>query len=209
MALLLGLTWNLAGHNAAVRSGQFEQARGRAAPRELAGLKFGIVGMGRIGRAVARRAVHGFLMEVLYIDIADVGVLDFPARRVQPDELWTESDVVSLHVPLTSQTRQMIDRTALDQMKPSTVLINTSRGAVVDAPAVAEALRTGRLAGAGFDVFDHEPPPVNHPLLAAPNTLLTPHVGAKSERARKNMEAVVDDVICVLEGRPVRGLWVP
>lgn len=199
-ALLLGLIWNVRSHDAAVRSGSFAESRNSASPRELSGLTLGIVGMGRIGRAVARRAVNGFLMDVLYIDIADVGELGFPAQKVSADELFGRSYIVSLHVPLTPQTKRMIDQNALELFRNGALLINTSRGAVVSMDAVAAALKSGKLAGAGFDVFDPEPPLAGHPLLSAPNTLFTPHVGARSQQAQKNMNAVVDDVISVLEG---------
>ena len=207
-SLMLGLIWKLSGNDAAVRRGDFVEARNRAKPRELCGLTLGIVGMGRIGKAVGRRAVNGFLMDVLYTDIDDsVGDLGFIGRKVSPEKLYKASDVVSLHVPLTQQTKGMIDRDAVGLFKPGALLINTARGAVVDTEAVFQALKDGKLAGAGFDVLDCEPPPSNHPLLSAPNTLFTPHIGARSELAQKNMNAVVEDVILVLKGLKPRYPW--
>ena len=120
------------------------------------------------------------------------------------DELLRRSDVVTLHVPLGAATRQLIGATALALMKPSAVLVNVARGGVVDEAAVAEALRSGRLAGAAFDVYEHEPP-LESPLLDAPNTVLTPHLGASTAEAqvRAGVE-VAEQVLDVLAGRPAR-----
>ena len=201
-ALILGLIWNLKGNDDAVRSGRFTAARYSAAPRELVGLTLGIIGMGRIGQAVARRAVNGFLMEVLYNDIVDPGSdLGFAATRVEKDELYRSSDIVSLHVPLTEKTRGLIGASALRSFRPGALLINTSRGAVVDSCALADALQSGRLGGAGLDVFHPEPLQPDDPLLLAPHTLFTPHIGARTANAQKRMNSVVEDVIRVLEGK--------
>jgi D-3-phosphoglycerate dehydrogenase len=199
-ALMLGLIWDTKGSDRAIRSGRFLSTRNTATPRELGGLTLGIIGMGRIGRAVARRAINGFLMEVLYNDIDNVGGLGFPATRVEKEELYRKSDIVSLHVPLTSDTRGLIGASALNSFRKGAFLINTSRGAVVDAKALTVALQSGQIGGAGLDVFEPEPLPADHPLLTAPNTLFTPHVGARTEKAQMRMNSVVDDVIRVLNG---------
>lgn len=206
-ALILGLLWNTVGSDDAVRAGRYHAARQAASPRELESLKLGIIGMGRIGQAVARRAINGFLMDVHYNDIVEPdGGLPFPAKRVDKDELYRNSDIVSLHVPLTELTRGLIGESELRSFRPGALLINTSRGAVVDSYALGTALHGGRLGGAGLDVFDPEPLPAGHPLLSAPNTLLTPHIGARTANAQKAMNSVVDDVIRVLEGKmPVFG----
>ncbi len=199
-ALILGLIWNIKQNDDAVRTGGYYAARNAATPRELAGLTLGIVGMGRIGQAVARRAINGFLMEVLYNDIENVGELAFQATWVEKDELYRNSDIVSLHVPLTAGTRGMVGVSALDSFRKGALLINTSRGPVVDGGALAIALRSRQIGGAGLDVFEPEPLPADHPLLSAPNMLFTPHIGSRSEKAQKGMNSVVDDVIRVLNG---------
>ena len=140
-------------------------------------------------------------MPVLFHDIKRPGLLEFAADAVSLEELLSNADVISLHVPLTPRTREMIDAGALARCKPSAHLINTARGAVVERMALATALQEGRLAGAAIDVFDPEPPAPDHPLLSAPGVLLTPHLGARTISALRNMNAVVEDVTRVLRGQ--------
>jgi D-3-phosphoglycerate dehydrogenase len=204
VGLIISLVRGIAASDALVRAGRFHEARERIRTRELHELTLGVVGLGRIGRAVARRCKHGFGMSILYNDIVEPGLLDFVATAVDKDRLYRESDIVSLHVPLTDQTRGLIDHTTLSKFKEGAILINTARGAVVDCAALARALHSGRLGGAGLDVFDPEPLPADHPLLTAPNTLFTPHVGARTQLALAGMNAVVEDVIAVLEGKHPR-----
>ena len=187
-----------------VRSGEFDTARQRCIGPELGALTVGIIGLGRIGKAVARRCHGGFGMTVLYDDIIDVKPTDFAATPVEKPELLGRADIVSLHVPLTDQTRGLIDASALARFKRGSILINTSRGAVVDGVAVAGALQGGALGGAALDVFDPEPLPPDHPLMTAPNTIFTPHIGARAPGALARMNAVVDDVLDVLRGKPPR-----
>ena len=156
-----------------VRCGEFGAVRKHSIGPELHGLTLGVIGLGRIGRAVARRCRHGFGMRVLYNDIVSPGHLGFTATSVGKEQLCGEADVVSLHVPLTPSTRRMIDREALALFKANAVLINTSRGAVMDGEALANALHNQSLGGAALDVFDPEPLPEGHPLLVAPRTVLT------------------------------------
>lgn len=200
LGFLIALVRNFRGSDQAVRAGRFAETRRGAMAGDLSDLTLGIVGMGRIGRAVARRA-RAFGLTVLYHDIVRPGWLDFVARPIGFVELLATSDIVSLHVPLTDATRNMIHAAALSRMKPTACLINTSRGAVVDNLALAEALFNRRLAGAALDVFEPEPLPSGHPLLGAPNTILTPHLGAKTHAGQTKMDAVVDDVIRVLHGQ--------
>ena len=156
---------------------------------EVAGATLGIVGMGRIGTAVARRAA-GFGMEVL------------DARADGLETLLERSDFVSLHCPLTPETRGLIDEAALARMRPGAHLINTARGPIVDQDALARALHAGRIAGAALDVTDPEPLPPGHPLLAAPNLLVLPHVGSATHAARGKMaELAVGNLLAGLEGR--------
>jgi glyoxylate reductase len=151
-----------------------------------------LVGAGRIGEAVARRA-RGFDMEVVMVGRGDD--LHAALRR---------ADFVSLHVPLSPQTRHLIDADALAQLKPTAVLVNTARGPVVDQDALAAALHGGRLAGAALDVTDPEPLPADHPLLRAPNLLVVPHVGSATHTTRARMtEMAVDNLLAGLAGEPL------
>jgi len=186
-----------------VRQGEFAKLRSQALRPELQHLTLGIIGMGRIGRAVGRRMHLGMGMRVVYYDIRQIGYLPFVAHPLESAEaVYREADIVSLHVPLTRRTRGMINADTLRCFKPGACLINTSRGPVVEAAPLAEALREGRLAGAAIDVFDPEPPPPDHPLLDAPHCVLTPHIGSRSQEGLAAMNDVVDDVIAVLQGKP-------
>lgn len=201
IGLLISLVRRINEGDRAVRSGQFHAARKRAAERELHEMTLGILGMGRIGRAVARRCRSGFGMKILFNDVINPGWLDFDAQFVPLGELYSRSDILSLHVPLSELTRGMINKNVLGQMKTGAFLINTCRGAVVDNAALAASLINGQLSGAGLDVTDPEPLPSDHPLLAAPHTLITPHIGAKTLLANQRMHEVVGDVIRVLQGQ--------
>ena len=208
LGLIISLERRVSWCDTMVRGGHFQKARNEVRARELSELTIGIIGMGRIGRAVARRCRRGFGMGVLFNDIVGPGWLDFAATPVSKDELYERSDIVSLHVPLTEETRGLIDRAALSKFKRRSMLINTARGAVVDGAALAEALEAGQLAGAGLDVVDPEPPPPDHPLLAAPNTILSGHTAARTHGGLARMNSVVDDVIRVLQGkRPKYPAW--
>lgn len=202
-ALLLAAARRLVEGDALVRSGRWtgwqpEQLLGVP----VAGATLGLVGMGRIGSAVARRA-RGFGMRVLYHNRRrdEAAEAELGAVHVPLDELLAESDAVSLHVPLTPQTRHLIGARELAMMKPTAVLVNTARGPVIDEAALAAALRAGRPFAAGLDVFEREPE-VHPDLPGLPNVVLAPHVGSATLRARTAMallcaRAVVD----VLDGR--------
>lgn len=187
-----------------VRADEFGRARAQALSREVGALTLGIIGLGRIGRAVARRCRHGFGMRVLYNDIVEPGLLDFVATPVSKEDVYREADVISLHVPLTAQTRNLIDGDVLARCKPGALLLNTARGAVVDSEALARALSEGRLGGAGLDVVEPEPLPPNHPLLQTRNTVLTPHCAARTAAGQERMNAVVEDVVAVLQSKRPR-----
>jgi len=204
VGLMIAVLRGIALADAGVRGGRFDEARAACVGPELRGLTLGIVGMGRIGRAVSSRCHFGFRMAIVYNDILEVEPLPFPAQSHSKEALFERADVISVHVPLTDETRGMIDGRVLAGFKPRAVLINTARGEVVDSVALAEALSEGRLGGAALDVFDAEPLPANHPLLSAPNTLLTPHIGARTPESLARMDSVVDDVIAVLKGRTAR-----
>jgi glyoxylate reductase len=159
---------------------------------DVHGATLGIVGFGRIGREMARRG-RGFGMDILYHDVhpatpeeeAELG-----ARRVEMDELLRASDFISLHVNLTDETHHLIDTDALRAMKPSAVLVNTSRGPVVDPDALTEALRGGEIFAAGLDVTEPEPLPSDHPLVALPNCVVVPHIASASKVTRGKMAAM-------------------
>ncbi len=176
-----------------VRAGKWDTFK----PMELLGLDvhgatLGIIGMGRIGTAVARRA-RGFDMTVLYYDHKmrpDLGASVGARMCGSLDELLAESDFVTLHTPLTPQTRHLIGAEAFSKMKKTAILVNAARGPVVDTPALYEALRTGRIAYAGLDVTDPEPLPKDHPLLRLPNCLVVPHTGSASVATRTKMSVM-------------------
>ncbi len=187
LALLLAVTVRLVDYRAELISGAWSESATFTLldlpVRELAGKTLAVVGYGTLGRAVAQRA-HCFGMQVL---IAERRGIPARAGRVSFEDALSRADVVSLHAPLTEETRGMIDKQTLGLMRHDAVLINTARGALVDEPALAEALRTGQLGGAGLDVLSDEPPPRDHPLLdpTLPNCLVTPHIAWASREARQ------------------------
>jgi glyoxylate reductase len=168
-----------------------------------------IGGGGRIGRAVARRA-HGFSMEVLYWGPRRKRPEDEADWRmvfVSLDELLARSDFVSIHAPLNEGTRHLVGAREIALMKPTAFLVNTARGAIVDEAALVAALREGRIAGAGLDVFEHEPQ-VSAGLLALPNVVLTPHLGSAVAELRESMaHVVVDNILAVLDQRKPPNCW--
>jgi lactate dehydrogenase-like 2-hydroxyacid dehydrogenase len=168
----------------------------------LTGKRLGIVGYGRIGRAVAERAHLGFRMRVQYWSPRASGDDGLAAHAASLEELLEWSDVVSLHCPATVETRHLIDADRLGRMRPSAVLINTARGDVVDEAALADALVSGRIAGAGVDVYEREP--LVHPaLLTAPGTVLLPHLGSATAETRDAMgRKAVENLRAALSGSP-------
>ncbi len=175
-----------------VRRGGWNRT-GPYAPRQLAGSTVGLLGLGRIGRRVAAR-LQGFDVELLVHDPALPGGAS--ETSVALDELLQRSDVVSIHCPLTGSTRHLVDDRALRLMRPEAILVNTARGEVVDERALVDALRSGRLAGAGIDAFAIEPP-AGSPLLELPNVVLSPHNGGLSnvsidEMTRRATRSVVE-----------------
>jgi glyoxylate reductase len=202
-ALILSAARRVVEGDKLVRSGQWTGW----APLQLLGLQLtgatlGIVGAGRIGTAVGLRSL-GFRMRVLYADDRDNTELNrqVGAERVPLDQLLPAADVVSLHVPLTPQTRHLINTARLATMKPTAILINTSRGPVVDEAALVEALRSRRIAAAGLDVYEHEPR-LTPGLADLPNVVLLPHLGSAATATRQKMsQMVAENVIAVLSGR--------
>jgi glyoxylate reductase len=180
----------------AVREGDWRTWEpGRYLGADVYGATLGIIGYGRIGRAVAERA-SGFAMEVLHTARS--------SSAQELEELLERSDFVSVHSPLTPDTHHLIDAEALRRMQPTAILINTSRGEIVDQAALARALQDGEIAGAALDVTDPEPLPADDPLLGAPNLIVTPHIGSATRTAREQMaELAVDNLLAGLEGRPM------
>jgi phosphoglycerate dehydrogenase-like enzyme len=201
-ALILALRKNLLEETAAVREGGWQRTLGR----ELAGATLGVVGLGNLGTRVARVGA-AFGMRVvawsqhLQADrAAAVGV-----QAVTKDDLLTSADVVTLHLKLSDRTRGIIGAAELAAMAPDAVLVNTSRGPLVDTDALLEALRTGSIGGAGLDVYDEEPLAPDHPLRTAPNTVLTPHVGfVTREGYEHHFTQVVEGIEGWLAGEPIR-----
>ncbi|MGI9149725.1 MAG: 2-hydroxyacid dehydrogenase [Chloroflexota bacterium] len=155
----------------------------------------GVLGFGRIGREVAKRG-HGFDMQVLYYARQPASAEDeqrLGARRGSLDHVLSESDFITLHVPLSPETHHMINRETLAKMKPSAILINTSRGPVIDSDALYEALKEGVIAAAALDVTEPEPMPGNHPLLGLPNCLVVPHIASSSFATRAKMASIAAD----------------
>ena len=170
---------------------------------ELDGLTLGIVGLGAIGTAVARIGL-AFGMRVLAVRSRPGRPMPDGVRETPFDRLLAESDVVTLHCPLTDRTRGIIDAAALARMKPGAILLNTSRGPLVDEAALAAALREGRLAAAGVDVLSVEPPPPDNPLLSAPNCWITPHIAWATKAARiRLIDLAAANYRSFLDGRPV------
>lgn len=168
---------------------------------DVTGRTLGLVGPGRIAAAVAERA-RGFRMTILYHGKRRSAALDeLGGRLVQLDELLAESDFVSLHVPLSAETHHLIDANALARMKPTAYLINTARGPVVDEAALVEALRAGRIAGAGLDVYEAEPK-MAAGLADCMNTVLLPHLGSATNATRASMARIAaENLVAALEGR--------
>lgn len=171
---------------------------GRHMGSTLQGRTLGIIGYGRIGRRVGQiaRALGMRVVACSRRDVSDEGV-----ENVSLEELLSRADVVSLHCPLTEQTRHLLDREAFGKMKPGAMLVNTARGGIVDHDALAEALRSGKLAGAGLDVYPQEPS-IPEALLAMDNVVCTPHVGANTAQTREAMaEACAAQILDALAGR--------
>jgi len=162
------------------RKGNFKTARRLYLPIELDGKVLGIIGYGRIGKQVARRCMSAFNMKVIIYDpyIEDSVVAPGVVRYSDEKQVYEEADIVTLHVPMTDETRRHVDEKLLSLMKPSAYLVNTARGNIVDETFLAKMLRENKLAGAAFDVLANEPPLANEEFILAPNTIISPHSAA-------------------------------
>ncbi|HYV28690.1 MAG TPA: hydroxyacid dehydrogenase [Candidatus Eisenbacteria bacterium] len=196
MTLMLALARNLYAASTATFAGKWIKFEGV----ELAGKTLGVLGFGRIGRRVAEMARDGFAMQVRAYDPL-VTQSDFTLERSLEAVLRT-ADFLTLHVPLTPETKHLMNAARLQLLKPNCRLINTSRGGVIDETALAQALQTGRLAGAALDVFDQEPLRADHPFLRTPNLLLTPHISSSTTESLARMsQDSAQGVLDVLHGR--------
>jgi D-3-phosphoglycerate dehydrogenase len=191
--VMLALSRKLVQADVGTRSGKWE--KNALVGRELKGKALGVVGFGRIGRRIAEVG-KTLGMSILAYDVIAIpqdvlGTLG--ARVVSLDELFSSADYITLHVPMTPDTAHMVDGSRIARMKKGSVLVNTSRGGVVDEDALAAALREGRIGGAALDVFEKEPP--TGAILSAPNAILTPHIGGQTEEAQTNAIEVVGEKV--------------
>lgn len=184
---------------------EFKKTRDSVRGRQLNELTIGILGMGRVGRRVGHIAANGFGMKVIYNDLLNVAdQLDFPATAVDKPALFAQADVLTIHVDMRPGNANLVGSAQLALLKPSAIIINTSRGEVLDTAALAQAIRAKKIAGAALDVYTPEPPSADFPLLGLDNVLLTPHVAARTTTAMENMSWVVKDVMAVINGQAPR-----
>lgn len=203
--MMLAVLRRLLENDRSVRRGEWDRA-GELTPWSLGERCVGLIGVGRIGSAVARR-LAGFGCEVIGVDPA-LSTHD-AAMIVSLNELLDRADVVSLHVPLTPRTRSLIDARTIRRLREGTVLVNTSRGEIVDQTALVEALRDGHLGGAALDVFEQEPPK-DPELFALSNVILSPHIaGFSAESIRELTMQAIESVVDVLAGRTAAGIVNP
>lgn len=196
MTLMLALSRNVGPANQSLKGGKWD--RNKFTGSQLGGKTLGIVGLGRVGLAVARRA-QGFDMDVVGFDpflsaerAQELGIESVPRLS----ELWGRCDYITLHTPLSAETRNLIGADELAQMKDGVRIINCARGGLIDEAALLEALNSGKVAGAAIDVFDPEPPPADHPLVVHPRTLVTPHLGASTEEAQISVAVEAARLLC-------------
>ena len=209
-ALMLELMRRVSIHNEAVHRGEWTSSIdwcfSLAPITELTGKTFGIVGLGRIGLAFAKiGAAMG--MQIIAHDAIqlDASRLDgLAVDYVELEDLFRRADVISLHCPLTAETDRVVNQERLAMMKRTAILINTSRGPLVDNDALADALRKGTIAGAALDVLDVEPPPAGNPLIGAPNCIITPHISWYAKEARQRlMNIAADNLKAFIAGKPI------
>jgi phosphoglycerate dehydrogenase-like enzyme len=201
-ALILALAQQITTVDRDIREGRWQTGLGE----ELVGKTLGLIGLGRVGAKVAK-AAQAFDMDVVAwsANMTPDRAQACGARYVSREELFSQSDFISVHVVLGDRTRGMIGDREFAMMKPTAYLINTSRGPIVDEAAMIEALGRGRIAGAGLDVFDVEPLPLDHPLRRLPNTVLTPHIGyASKESYALYYQQMLENIEAWLDGTPMR-----
>jgi phosphoglycerate dehydrogenase-like enzyme len=205
--LILNTMRGLAEQQANLRAGRWQQMLGAGhLGHTVEGKVLGIVGLGKLGSRVARvGAAFGMSVVAWSQNLTDEAAAAAGATRVSKAELFRMADVVSLHLILSDRSRGIVGAAELAAMKPSAVIVNTSRGPLIDQPALLAALHEGRIAGAGLDVFDAEPLPPHHPILSAPRTVLLPHLGYVSEENyRAYFETAVEVIEAFQAGSPIR-----
>ena len=200
--LLIATVRNLAEEHRRMRDGAWQATTGMT----LSGKTLGLLGLGRVGERMSEYAkVFGMQVIAWSQNLTDDAAEAFGARRVEKAALFEESDVVSIHLVLSERTRGLVGEPELALMKPHAFLINTSRGPIVDEAALVAALGTGRIAGAGLDVYDIEPPPPDHPLRRLPNVTLSPHLGYVTREMLGAFYAdTIEAVVAWLDGAPIR-----
>ena len=203
IGLMLALARNTVPSSVALRDGRFAD-RAQFTGVELAGKTLGVVGLGRVGNRVAEMAAAGLAMKVSgYDPFLTAETYQGPAELTTSlEDLFSEADFLTLHVALSPETRHLIDDKHIRMLKPGCLIINTSRGAVIDENALIRALEDERIAGAAIDVFEEEPVPADHPLCRAPNLLMTPHISSSTEESMDRMASdSAQGVLDVLQGR--------
>jgi phosphoglycerate dehydrogenase-like enzyme len=200
--LILGAARRIAEDHALMRQGGWQTRIGH----RVAGKTLGLLGLGRLGGAVARVGLAFGMKAIAWSqNLTAEKAAEQGVERVEKDELFRRSDILSVHLVLSARSRGLVGAREIGLMKPSAILVNTSRGPICDSAAVIAALREGRLAYAGFDVNDQEPLPIDHPLRTAPNVILTPHIGdVTDENYRSSYPQIVENVTAFLDGKPVR-----
>ena len=202
IGLMLAVARSIPLEDGNMRAGRWQTTVGM----ELRGKTLGLLGLGRLGGEVAKVcAALGMNLIAWSQNLTDARAAEAGARRVEKDEIFRQADVLSIHLVLSDRTRGLVGPREIALMKPSAILINTSRGPIVDENALLEALQSGRLRGAGLDVYGQEPLPADHPLRACPRTVLTPHLGYVSEETYREFYGdTVDNIAAWLAGSPKR-----
>jgi D-3-phosphoglycerate dehydrogenase/(S)-sulfolactate dehydrogenase len=196
VAMMLALARHIAQATASVKGGKWEKKKFQG--HELAGKTLGVVGIGNIGSVVVERCIAMKMRAIAYDPfISPEAAAKLGVTLVDLDGLWKQADVISLHVPLTEQTRNLVGTKVLSQMKPTALLVNCARGGIVDEKALAEALAKGTIAGAALDVFDKEPPAADHPLFKLDNFICTPHLGASTEEAQAAVAVAIAEQLAL------------
>ncbi len=200
--LILGAARRIAEDHQFMRQGGWQTRIGH----RVAGKTLGLLGLGRLGSGVARVGLAFGMKAIAWSqNLTAEKAAAQGVERVEKDELFRRCDILSVHLVLSERSRGLVGAREIGLMKPSAILVNTSRGPICDTAAIIEALKSVRLAYAGFDVYDQEPLPMHHPLRSAPNVILTPHIGyVTDENYRSSYPQIVEDVVAFLDGKPVR-----